>query len=104
MRKLGMLLRVAFASMVAHKRRAFLTMLGIIIGVAAVIALVAVGQGSQQQVLSRFQSLGSNLLTVSSTQNFGFSREGARSSSRPLTTRDVDAIRGLASSIKYVAP
>src|SRR5215217_6423566 len=77
MRKLGMVLRVAVASMLSHKLRSFLTMLGIIIGVAAVIALVAVGQGAQQQVVSQFQSLGSNLLTVTTEQNFTFSRDGA---------------------------
>lgn len=104
MRKLGMVLGVAFASMASHKLRAFLTMLGIIIGVAAVIALIAVGQGAQQQVISRFQSLGSNLLTVTPSIDFGFSKQGARTNTRELNTQDVEAIRGLASSVKYIAP
>jgi putative ABC transport system permease protein len=99
-----MVLRVAFASMFSHKLRAVLTMLGIIIGVAAVIALVAVGQGAQQQVVSQFQALGSNLLMVTSMPNFSFSRQGARESSRQLDYKDIDAIRGLASAVKYVAP
>ena len=79
-----MVLSVAAASMMSHKLRSFLTMLGIIIGVAAVIALVAVGQGAQAQVVSQFQSLGSNLITVSSATNFGFSRQGARQQTRKL--------------------
>lgn len=99
-----MVLRVAAASMMSHKLRSFLTMLGIIIGVAAVIALVAVGQGAQAQVVSQFQSLGSNLLTVSSATNFGFSRQGARQQTRKLTNSDVDSIRALASSVKLIAP
>ena len=65
MKKLMMVFRVALNSLTVHKMRTFLTMLGIVIGVASVIALVAVGQGAQAQVLNQFQSLGSNLLTVS---------------------------------------
>jgi len=57
-------LRLAFGSLLANKLRAFLTMLGIIIGVAAVITLVSVGQGVQDVVVSEFQGLGHNLLFV----------------------------------------
>ena len=64
MRKLMMVLRVAVTALTVHKMRSILTMLGVVIGVAAVIALVAVGQGAQAQIVSQFQSLGSNLLTV----------------------------------------
>ena len=71
-----MVLRVAAQSLFVHKMRSFLTMLGIVIGVGAVIALVAVGQGTQAQVVSQFESLGSNLLTVTAGTNFGFSRSG----------------------------
>lgn len=99
-----MVLRVAIAAMVSHKLRSFLTMLGIIIGVAAVIALVAVGQGAQAQIINQFQSLGSNLLVVTTAQNFSFSRQGVRENARQLDNGDVDAIRGLATSVKYVAP
>ena len=73
MRKYLMVLRVSVQSLLAHKMRSFLTMLGVVIGVGAVIALVAVGQGTQAQVVSQFESLGSNLLTVSPFTNFGFS-------------------------------
>jgi len=81
-----------------------LTMLGIVIGVAAVISLVAVGKGAQAQVLSQFQALGSNLVTVSAMQNFGFSQSGLQTSSPDLTMADVKAIQALASSVKSVAP
>ena len=72
MRKLLMVLRVALNALTLHKLRSFLTMLGVVIGVGAVIALVAVGEGAQAQVVSQFQALGSNLLTVTARTNFGF--------------------------------
>ncbi len=55
----------ALSALIANKLRAVLTMLGIIIGVAAVITMVAIGTGSQEAVLARIQSLGSNLLFIS---------------------------------------
>ncbi len=57
-------IKMAFNSILSNKLRSFLTMLGIIIGVSAVISLVALGQGSAKQVTEQVQSLGSNLLTV----------------------------------------
>src|SRR5512133_2091493 len=104
MRKLFMVLRVALNALTVHKLRSFLTMLGVVIGVGAVISLVAVGQGAQARVVSQFASLGSNLLTVSSAQNFGFSRQGLQTQSRRLTNADRDAIAALATTIKYIAP
>ena len=57
-------LRVAIRSLLANKLRSGLTMLGIVIGVGAVISLVAAGAGAQAQVAERFTSLGSNLLVM----------------------------------------
>jgi len=104
MRKLLMVLRVALKALTAHKMRSVLTMLGVVIGVAAVIALVAVGNGAQAQVVSQFESLGSNLLTVSPMVSFGFSREGLQESSASLSNADVEAIQGLATAVSKVAP
>ena len=104
MRKYLMVLRVSVQSLLAHKMRSFLTMLGVVIGVGAVIALVAVGQGTQAQVVSQFESLGSNLLTVSPFTNFGFSRGGLQQNVRQLTDADVKAIKGLATAVARVAP
>ena len=104
MKKLVMVLRVALNSLTVHVMRTVLTMLGIVIGVAAVISLVAVGKGAQAQVLSQFQALGSNLVTVSAMQNFGFSQSGLQTSSPDLTMADVKAIEALASSVSLVAP
>ena len=104
MRKLLMVLRVALKALMAHKMRSVLTMLGVVIGVAAVISLVAVGNGAQAQVVSQFESLGSNLLTVSPMVSFGFSRQGLQQSSASLSNADVEAIEALASAVARVAP
>ncbi len=104
MKKLFMVIRVAVQALTVHKLRSILTMLGVVIGVGAVIALVAVGQGAQAQVMSQFQSLGSNLLTVTSAPNFGFARSGLRQNVRRLTNTDVEALRGLATAVSLVAP
>jgi len=99
-----MVLRVALKALTRHKSRSFLTMLGVVIGVAAVISLVAAGEGAQAQVVSQFESLGSNLLTVSPFTSFGFSRGGLQTSITELTMDDVEAIEALASSVALVAP
>jgi len=62
--KLGALLRIALRSLATNKLRSALTMLGIIIGVAAVIVMIAVGQGAQARVAEQIRALGSNLLLI----------------------------------------
>ena len=57
-------LKMAMNAILANKMRAFLTMLGIIIGVLSVTVLVAIGQGSTSDITSRISSLGTNLITV----------------------------------------
>ena len=104
MRKLLMVLRVALGALTRNKVRSFLTMLGVVIGVGAVIALVAAGEGARAQVVSQFESLGSNLLTVSPFTSFGFSRSGLQTSSTELAMDDVEAIEALATSVALVAP
>jgi macrolide transport system ATP-binding/permease protein len=69
---LGMSLR----AMAAHKLRTFLTMLGIIIGIASVVAVVALGQGSQQTVLENISSIGTNTINVYPGSGFGDMRSG----------------------------
>lgn len=56
---------MALRSMNAHRLRTFLTMLGIIIGTASVVCVVALGQGSQRQILERISDLGTNTLYIS---------------------------------------
>src|ERR1051325_3727321 len=85
-------LRVALRALGANKLRTTLTMLGIIIGVSAVIALMSIGRGAQAQVTTQIQSLGTNLLFIrpGATRDQGV-RSGAGSAAT-LTLEDADAI------------
>src|SRR5207302_10709738 len=71
------IVRIAMRALARNKMRSGLTMLGIIIGVGAVIAMVGIGQGAQQQVQQQIAAMGSNILFVSSgTVNRGGMRMG----------------------------
>ncbi|HGO5815413.1 TPA: MacB family efflux pump subunit [Mannheimia haemolytica] len=63
--------KMASSAILAHKMRALLTMLGIIIGIASVISVVALGRGSQQQILSNINSLGTNTMDIMNGTGFG---------------------------------
>jgi macrolide transport system ATP-binding/permease protein len=67
----GEAFRMALRAMVAHKLRTFLTMLGIIIGIASVVSVVALGQGSQQTVLNNIASIGTNTINIYPGTGFG---------------------------------
>ncbi|HEY6189413.1 MAG TPA: ABC transporter permease [Pyrinomonadaceae bacterium] len=101
-----MIIRVAFRALVRNKMRAALTMLGIIIGVAAVIAMVSIGQGAQASVQAQIESMGTNLLFVSAgAQNQGGVRSGAGDSgTNTLTVEDLEAIRREVPSVAMVTP
>jgi putative ABC transport system permease protein len=97
-------LRVASRSLGRNKLRSFLTMLGIIIGVAAVIAMLAIGQGARYTVESQIASLGTNMLIVFP---FASSQGGVRfeaGTSIRLTEDDAVAIRDQCSGVQYVSP
>jgi putative ABC transport system permease protein len=95
--------RVALRALGANKLRTTLTMLGIIIGVAAVIALMSIGRGAQAQVTSQIQSLGTNLLFIRpGSTNQGGIRSGAGQAAT-LTLEDSDAIASL-SNVVAAAP
>ncbi len=83
--------RVAFAGLVANKLRSALTILGLTIGVGSVIVLVAVGTGSSSAVEKQIESLGSNVLLVSSGPTLGGLR-AARTATTALTVADADAL------------
>ena len=83
-------IRIALRALRTNKMRTALTMLGIVIGVAAVIAMVAIGQGAAHQISQQFASMGTNLLTV--TRSFGRPAGGAQIVRRPLTPEDAEAI------------
>ena len=69
--RLGEAFRMALLAMNAHRMRTFLTMLGIIIGIASVVSVVALGNGSQKQILENISSLGTNTITVFQGRGFG---------------------------------
>jgi putative ABC transport system permease protein len=95
---------VALQGLTANKLRSSLTMLGIIIGVLAVIMGTAIGQGSRQQVLERIQSLGSNVVTVMPGQQRTGAVSGGAGSRQSLKMPDVEAIEKECPSIVAVAP
>jgi putative ABC transport system permease protein len=95
--------RSALQSLVVNKLRSALTMLGVIIGVASVIAMVAVGNGASQQVQNTILSLGSNLITVSPANLSDQGLRGAGAQSQNLTLEDMRAIQTqLGSSIAAI--
>jgi putative ABC transport system permease protein len=105
MKKFLGLLGSVWGGVITHKLRSFLTMLGIVVGVAAVIILMAVGKGSTQSIVSRFSSLGANTLTVSpgSSQQQGGVRLAFGSAST-LTLEDSEAIAANVNHVAAVAP
>jgi len=81
--------------------RSFLTVLGIVIGVAAVITMVTIGGGATVQVTAQIESLGSNLLMVTTRMGFG---PGGAARGAPFDSRDADAIAAQVGSVEAVAP
>ena len=90
--------------MLSNKLRTFLTMLGIIIGVGAVIAMVSLGLGMQEKVKENISSMGSNLLIVMSGGRTANGQRIASGSGAHLTYDDAKAIEKNVDGIKYVAP
>ena len=98
------ILRIAMRALARNKMRSALTMLGIIIGVGAVIAMVGVGQGASQQVQNQISAMGSNMLFVSSgTVNRGGLRLGW-GQTKTLVYDDMKAIVQQAPAVKEAAP
>ena len=98
------LFRIAIRALVRNKLRAFLTMLGIIIGVASVIAMLAIGEGSKASIRKQMSNMGTNMVMVMPNfQGRGGVSLGA-SSSMALKYSDVEAIRNDAVSVSGVSP
>ncbi|MEK7775492.1 MAG: ABC transporter permease, partial [Candidatus Zixiibacteriota bacterium] len=97
------ILRVAIESLLRHKTRALLTMLGIIIGVAAVIAMLAIGRGAQSAIESQIASLGTNVLMIFPGATSAGGVSSGAGTSVTLTVEDADAIREEASTVGYVS-
>ncbi|MDC0609435.1 MacB family efflux pump subunit [Vibrio sp.] len=84
--------KMALLAMSSHRLRTFLTMLGIIIGIASVVSVVALGEGSRQAILKNIQSMGTNTIDIMPGTGFGDRRSGRV---KTLVATDADAISNL---------
>jgi putative ABC transport system permease protein len=98
------IMRVAVRALLRNKMRSFLTTLGMIIGVSAVIAMVAIGEGAKARVAEAFASMGSNMLIVLSGSTTSGGARGGFGSMPTLTWEDLKAIRTEANAVRYATP
>src|SRR5207247_10682616 len=101
-----LIFRVAFRALARNKMRSALTMLGIIIGVAAVIAMVSVGQGAQASIQEQISSMGTNMLMVGAgSMNTGGVRSGTgATNTNTFTIDDVEAIKRECPAVAMASP
>nr|WP_238427532.1 MacB family efflux pump subunit [Aeromonas hydrophila] len=83
--------RMALHAMLAHRMRTFLTMLGIIIGIAAVVSVVALGQGARAKVIDQINAMGTNTIDIFPGKDWG---DEKAASIQTLNKRDLDALLG----------
>lgn len=103
--RLVLSLKISRKQLLAHKMRTVLALLGVIIGVSAVILMISVGKGAQKEVLSRIEAMGTNLLVVNAGQIQRFAgRREIRGTSTTLTLDDAEAILEECYSAKNAAP
>ncbi len=100
------ILQETSSGLLSNKVRTGLTMLGIVIGIASVIAMLAVGNGATASIQSRIESIGSNLVVITpgAPRTLGSNVRATRGSANTLTMDDVDAIKNGVTSAEYVAP
>jgi putative ABC transport system permease protein len=104
MKKLLNLLSTVWLGVSTHKLRSFLTILGVVIGIASVITLMSVGKGSTATILENIQSMGSNLITIRGGASMFGGVRGAIGGSNTLTLEDSQAIDEQVFNISAVAP
>ncbi|MGD0917488.1 MAG: ABC transporter permease [Thermodesulfobacteriota bacterium] len=97
-------LRIALSALMVNKMRSTLTMLGIIIGVGAVIAMVAVGSGAKKRIAEQIASMGSNMLIVLSGSSTSGGLRFGSGTVPTLNVGDAKAIQAEIPGVKYVAP
>ena len=97
-------LRIALRALMVNKMRSALTMLGIIIGVGAVITMVAVGSGAKARIAEQIASMGSNMLIILSGSSTSGGFRGGMGTVPTLTVDDAKAIQNEIPSVQYVAP
>ncbi|WP_025744030.1 ABC transporter permease [Aquimarina pacifica] len=98
------LLKIAYKAIILNKTRTLLTMLGIIIGVASVIAMLAIGEGSKESIRATISNMGSNMITVRPGSDVrGGVRQGG-SEMETLTLKDYHALKEQATLLTYITP
>lgn len=98
------LVKVAFQSILKNRMRSLLTTLGMIIGVASVISLLALGKGSQEDIKKQVASLGTNMIIIHPSSTFSGGVRGGSGSLATLTMDDVESLREQTDLIRYVSP
>ena len=96
--------RIALKALARNKMRTALTMLGMIIGVSAVITLVALGTGAQAQIEDQIKAGGTNMVTISAGNFTMGGVRGGSGAAASLKPEDVEAIRKEVSDVQYIAP
>jgi len=99
-----MILRISLTALSGNKIRSFLTMLGIIIGVAAVIAMVSLGQGAQRQVQEEIAAMGTNTLWVQAGSRHSYGIRSGSGTVNTLTAEDFEAIESECPTVRAVSP
>jgi len=97
-------LATAWVGVATHKLRSFLTILGIVIGVASVITLMSIGKGATASILENIQSMGSDLITISPGARTWGGVRSAAGSVQTLTQQDAEAIAEQVADVDLVAP
>ena len=102
-------IRIAFESILSNKLKSILTALGIIFGVAAVISMLAIGKGAQQEILEQIKMVGVNNILISpivqeKSEDTDEGEKQQNKFSRGLTLLDVDAIRNTIPAVKRISP
>lgn len=98
------LIKVAISAIKRNKTRSFLTMLGIIIGVASVIAMLAIGEGSNASIKEQISSMGTNLINIMPASRSRGGVQQGRSMSQTLVVSDVEYLKNNSDLIKAVSP
>lgn len=98
------LFKIAFKAIVLNKMRTLLTMLGIIIGVASVIAMLAIGEGSKDSIRSTISSMGSNIITIRPGADDRGPARGSGGDVQTLTLKNYEIIKDQATLLSYITP
>ncbi|WP_405604727.1 ABC transporter permease [Polaribacter sp. Asnod1-A03] len=98
------LLKIAFKAIVLNKTRTLLTMLGIIIGVASVIAMLAIGEGSKESIRTTISSMGSNMITIRPGADTRGPARGSGGDVQTLTLKDYEKIKEQTSLLSFMTP